>query len=216
MAEKIIKLEFDENGGFIGWSLFDSGGHTQNTDTGTTGNTFTIDSDSVLGKIIVDVVTGAANKSLTLTNEALTDNRIITLPDKTGLVALTSDLSGFLNLPPIIFTGDPSASLTINSSCILYINAPAPAAITGEITFSSELPAGTIVFIKFMNWNNGREGDMTFYFQNTFEVDGSTSMAIDITKKWSGIFTCDGAGNWYSIFDWTTLINELDLRYAQL
>jgi hypothetical protein len=63
--------------------------HTQNTDTGTTGNTFSIDSDSVLGKIILDVALGAADKSLTLTNAALTDNRTITFPDSTGTVALT-------------------------------------------------------------------------------------------------------------------------------
>lgn len=73
--------------------------HTQNTDTGTTGNTFTVDSDSTTGKIIVDVALGAADKSLTLTNVALTDNRTITFPDNTGTVALTSDVpSSFDNI----------------------------------------------------------------------------------------------------------------------
>lgn len=69
-----------------------SGNHTQNTDTGTTGNTFTVDSDSVTGKIVVDVALGAANKTLTITNAALTDDRTITFPDATGTVALTSVL----------------------------------------------------------------------------------------------------------------------------
>ena len=75
--------------------------HTQHTDTGTTSNTFTIDSDSVLGKMILDVLTGAANKSITITNAALTDDRVITLPDATGTVSLTghghvvADISDF-------------------------------------------------------------------------------------------------------------------------
>jgi len=67
--------------------------HTQNTDTGTTGNTFTVDSDSTTGKIIVDVALGAADLSLTLTNETLTaNNRTATFQNKTGTIALTSDI----------------------------------------------------------------------------------------------------------------------------
>ena len=66
--------------------------HSQNTDSGTTGNTFTVDSDSATGKIIIDVALGAANKSLTLTNTALTDNRTATFKDADGTVAYTSDL----------------------------------------------------------------------------------------------------------------------------
>lgn len=73
--------------------------HNQNTDTGTTSNTFTVDSDSNTGKIVLDVALGAADKSLTLTNTALTDNRTITFPDNTGTVALTSDIpSSFDNI----------------------------------------------------------------------------------------------------------------------
>jgi hypothetical protein len=64
------------------------GGHTQNTDTGTTENTFTVDSDSTTGKIIVDVALGAADLSLTLTNEALTStSKTITFPNATGTVS---------------------------------------------------------------------------------------------------------------------------------
>jgi hypothetical protein len=62
-------------------------------ETGTTSNTFTIDSDSATGKIIVDVALGAADLSLTLTNETLTStSKIATLQNKTGTIALTSDL----------------------------------------------------------------------------------------------------------------------------
>ena len=49
--------------------------------TGTTGNTFTVDSDSVIGKMIFDVAYGAADKSLTWTHTALTDNRTFTAPN---------------------------------------------------------------------------------------------------------------------------------------
>lgn len=64
-----------------------SAGHTQNTDSGTTGNTFTIDSDSATGKMILDVALGASDNSITLTNEALTGNRVWTFPDADGTVA---------------------------------------------------------------------------------------------------------------------------------
>jgi uncharacterized protein (TIGR02145 family) len=67
--------------------------HTPNTDTGTTSNTFAVDSDSTTGKIIIDVALGAADKSLTITNAALTDNRTATFPDKDGTVAMTDDLA---------------------------------------------------------------------------------------------------------------------------
>lgn len=82
-----------ENGdGTSSWQT-PAGGHTQNTDTGTTGNTFTVDSDSTIGKIIVDVALGAADLSLTLTNETLTStSKTATFPNKTGTVAMTSDI----------------------------------------------------------------------------------------------------------------------------
>jgi hypothetical protein len=67
-------------------------GHSQNSDVSTSSNTFTIDADSVLGKIIIDVALGSVDKALTLSNEALTDNRTILLPDASGTLALTSQL----------------------------------------------------------------------------------------------------------------------------
>lgn len=70
-------------------SAIGAASHTQGTDTGTTATTFTVDSDAVLGKIALTVAAGAADKTLTLTNAALTDNRTITFPDSTGTVALT-------------------------------------------------------------------------------------------------------------------------------
>lgn len=87
-----------------------SAGHAQNTDTGTTNNTFIIDSDSTLGKIILDVALGAADVALTLTNAELTENRTITFPDATGVVALTSQLPS----NPLTFQGAIDASSNPN------------------------------------------------------------------------------------------------------
>jgi len=61
--------------------------------TSTDNATFTIDNNSVTGKIIISAIAGAADKSLTLRNTALTDDRIITFPDATGTVALTTSLN---------------------------------------------------------------------------------------------------------------------------
>jgi len=84
----------EDGDGTCSWQT-PAGGHTQNTDTGTTNNTFTIDSDSVLGKIIIQVVTAAANKTLTLKNSALTDDVILTFPNVTGTLARVEDLAGY-------------------------------------------------------------------------------------------------------------------------
>lgn len=66
--------------------------HGQNTDTGTTGADFTVKSAGTTGKIKVAVATGASNKTLTVTNAALTGDHTATFQDATGTVALTSDL----------------------------------------------------------------------------------------------------------------------------
>lgn len=79
--------------------------------TGTTSNTFIVDSDSALGKIIIDVALGAADKSLTLTNTALTDNRVVTFQDADGTVALISDVAES--------TGTSANTFTVDSDSVL-------------------------------------------------------------------------------------------------
>lgn len=75
----------------------------------TESNTFTVDNDSTTGKIIIDVALGAADKSLTITNETLDNDRIATFPNKTGTVALTSDLPLLEeDIIPIEFCADGS------------------------------------------------------------------------------------------------------------
>lgn len=98
--------------------------HTQNTDTGTTGNTFTIDSDSATGKIVLDVALGAADKTLTITNTALTDNRVATFKDTSGTVAWTSDLH---TQGTDTTLGAMTADINMNTNYQL-INLQAPAA----------------------------------------------------------------------------------------
>lgn len=61
--------------------------HTQNTDSGTTGPTFTIDSDATAGKIAITAIGGGTNSTLTLQNQALGGNITITLPNATGTLA---------------------------------------------------------------------------------------------------------------------------------
>jgi hypothetical protein len=58
--------------------------------TGTTASSYTVDSDAETGKIKILVAAGAADKILTLTNTALTDNRTITFPNSTGTVQLSA------------------------------------------------------------------------------------------------------------------------------
>ena len=84
----------EDGDGTCSWQT-PAGGHTQNTDTGTTNNTFTIDSDSSLGKIIIQVVTAAANKTLTLKNSALTNDVVLTFPNVTGTLARQEDLANY-------------------------------------------------------------------------------------------------------------------------
>lgn len=96
--------------------------HDQNTDTGTTGADFTVDSDSTTGKIKLAAAAGAADKTLTLTNAALTDNRTITLPDATGTAALTTQKLDDFGSP------DDNADLNASTSAHgLLLKATAPA-----------------------------------------------------------------------------------------
>jgi hypothetical protein len=84
-----------------------SGGHTQNTDTGTTSNTFTIDSDSSTGKIVLDVALNAGeDHTMTITNAVMTADVTLTLPAVTGTLATQAYADGlFASNDAMIFKG---------------------------------------------------------------------------------------------------------------
>ena len=63
---------------------------------GSTNESFTVDYDAVTGKIKIQPTGGSVDKTMTITNEALTDNRTITFPNVTGTVALAADIPSVL------------------------------------------------------------------------------------------------------------------------
>ena len=92
--------------------------------TGTTSNTFDIDSDNTTGILQVKTTTGGTNHTVVLTNATTTAARTITLPDLTGTVALLTGAQTF-------------ASKTLTAP---VINA---ATITGAITITTPTVTGT-------------------------------------------------------------------------
>jgi hypothetical protein len=84
-----------------------SAGHTQNTDTGTTGATFDIDSDSTTGKIQLKAVANAGeNHTMTVQNAAMAADVTLTLPATTGTLATQGYADGlFAANDAMIFKG---------------------------------------------------------------------------------------------------------------
>jgi len=80
--------------------------HTQNTDTGTTNNTFTVDSDGTTGKIILDADNVGANYTTTIQNQAQAASIVLTLPGVTGTLATEAFATGlFSSTDAMIFKG---------------------------------------------------------------------------------------------------------------
>jgi hypothetical protein len=72
------------------WTFPSGGGALLTEPTGlatTTASTFTVDSDSVTGKLTVSVTGGGTNNTITLATPTTTADRVITLPDVTGTLA---------------------------------------------------------------------------------------------------------------------------------
>jgi len=70
--------------------------HAQNTDTGTTGTTFTIDSDSTTGKFVLQAA-GGGNFTLTLQTPTIAGAVAITLPALTGTLATLAGTEALTN-----------------------------------------------------------------------------------------------------------------------
>lgn len=75
--------------------------HTQNTDSGTTANLFTINSASTKGKYEFIAATGSDDVTLQITNEVLTANRTHYHQDGDGTLAFLSDIPTPLTLADI-------------------------------------------------------------------------------------------------------------------
>ncbi len=73
-----------------------SAGHTQGTDTGTTNNTFTVDSDGATGKIILDADNVGGNYTTTIQNVTQAGNIVLSLPAVTGTLATEDFATGLL------------------------------------------------------------------------------------------------------------------------
>lgn len=164
-------------------------------ETGTTASTFTVDSDSVTGKLAVTTTSGGTNHTITLTNTAPTADRTITLPNLTGTVALlggtqtftgdktltgTADFQGDITAS----TGDPS--IDWSSSTGAFTTSTGANTLSGDVTISGTktLTTGTgaialngdvtIAATKDLVLNSG--GGSTGYFR----AMGKTSGGIEI------------------------------------
>jgi hypothetical protein len=92
-------------------------GHTQNTDTGTTNQSFTIASGSAVGKIIIDVTYGSGDFFMKLTNEQVTANQTLTLPNETGILATRNWVTNQLAaMDAMVFKGTVGTGGTLTIS----------------------------------------------------------------------------------------------------
>ena len=62
--------------------------HVQNTDRGTDSGSFIIDAGSITGEMTIGFTGNVDGYGITLTNEALTDSQIVSLPNDTGVICL--------------------------------------------------------------------------------------------------------------------------------
>jgi len=143
------------------------------SDVGTTSTTFTVDSDSTTGKIAITAVAGAANKTLTLSNSALTDNRTISFPDATDTVATLTGTEALTNKTNVSIT---SQSAAYNNSALnvgKYGTAIADTLLVDNILVSFNNSSG-------VNKTSADTSSMTLYV-------GSRTTAAVTNNKMQGI-----------------------------
>jgi len=78
-------LSVDANGDLV-WGT-PAAGHTQNTDTGTTSNTFEVSSDGAVGSLILSGANVGGDFSTTIQNTTQSGDIVLTLPAVTGTLA---------------------------------------------------------------------------------------------------------------------------------
>lgn len=103
-ASQLIRLN-------AGGTALESAGqpvHAQNTDTGTTETTFTVDSDSTTGKLALQAA-GGGNYTLTLQTPTLGAAAAITLPAVTGTLATLAGSEALTNKTKVSVTSQSAA-----------------------------------------------------------------------------------------------------------
>jgi len=79
--------------GDLAWTTLGAG-HTQNTDTGTTSNTFEVSSDGTAGSLILSGASAGGDFSTTIINTTQAGDIVLTLPAVTGTLATEAYAAG--------------------------------------------------------------------------------------------------------------------------
>jgi hypothetical protein len=116
--------------------------HTQNTDTGTTGTTFTIDSDSTTGKLALQAA-GGGNFTLTLQTPTIAGAVAITLPAVTGTLATLDGAEALTNKTNVSITTQSSAYTNSALNVGKYGTAIADTLLVDNILVSFNNSSGT-------------------------------------------------------------------------
>ena len=159
--------------------------HIQNTDIGTSYETFTVDALSAVGKIIIDPnesKSPPADWALTITNTALTANRTVTFPDETGTVALEDNIS--------TITADPTLGAAHDS---VFCNAVgAPFAVT--VPLAASYPGKKYTIKKIDSSANA----ITVTRSGADVIDGASTLVIGIQYA-SATIQSDGTASWWIV-----------------
>jgi hypothetical protein len=100
-----LKRDDNEATGLI-WADVSGAIHTQNTDTGTTSNTFEVSSDGTAGSLILSGANAGGDFSTTIQNATQAGDIVLTLPVVTGTLATEAYASGlFAANDAMIFKG---------------------------------------------------------------------------------------------------------------
>jgi hypothetical protein len=167
---------------------------------------------------LLDGVTGSPTFQLTLKTLALAANRQIDFPDKTGTVALTSDLSSFLTaeadtLQTVTGRGASSniATITLSASTASSNTTTGTLVVTGGVGIGGNLNVGGNAVI---TGNLTVNGTTTTVNSTTISVDdknlelGSVASPTDTTADGGGITlkgSTDKTFNWVDATDaWTS------------
>lgn len=96
-----------------------AGGHTQNTDTGTTNNTFEVSSDGTAGSMLFDGAQAGGDYETKIVNQTQAGNIILTLPAVTGTLATEAYAAGlFAANDALVYKGTVGSGGTIEVAAL--------------------------------------------------------------------------------------------------